>query len=240
MDLVYWEIPGRSGIIFAGILLSLVLTSYYSLLYVFAGTFTILTGFNLIFVNAYNAIRTVWTGLAAEEFLHPYHIHIRPQRSSLLPRDAMDYYIHKSVDILELVAQQTAKIVFVQDTKTTSLACLASGVIYFLTSLIPTKVFFGLLIVALFTAPYYYEKHQDLVDEQLLLLQKKSLVWKEKYGAVARQQAAVHTKQIIAFSAGLIDILQQGIKKYSKRAASRNVSNAATTSTPTPENSEKL
>ncbi|CEP17114.1 hypothetical protein [Parasitella parasitica] len=230
MDLIYWEIPGRSGIILAGILASLVLTSYYSLLYVFAGTLTILTGFNLIFVNAYNGIRTVWTGLAAEEFPHPYHLHIRPQRSSLLPRDAMDYYIHKSVDILELVAQQIAKIVFVQDTKTTSLACLASGVIYLMTSLIPTKVFFGLLVVALFTAPYYYDKHQDLVDEQLLLLQEKSLVWKDKYGAVARNQAALYTKQILTFSAGLGNTLQQEIKKYSKRATDSNVS---TTTSPT-------
>lgn len=72
MDLVYWEIPGRSGIILAGVLSSLILTRYYSLLYVFAASLTILTGFNLIFVNAYNLIRTVWTGLPAEEFLHPY------------------------------------------------------------------------------------------------------------------------------------------------------------------------
>lgn len=72
MDIIYWEITGRSGIILAGILSSLILTRYYSLLYVFAASFTILTGFNLIFVNAYNLIRTVWTGLPTEEFLHPY------------------------------------------------------------------------------------------------------------------------------------------------------------------------
>jgi hypothetical protein len=72
IDLIYWEIPGRSGIILASILSGLVLTRYYSLLYVFAASLTILTGFNLIFVNAYNLIRTVWTGRPVEEFTHPY------------------------------------------------------------------------------------------------------------------------------------------------------------------------
>lgn len=72
MDLIYWEIPGRSGIILGGILSSLILTRYYSLLYVLAGSLTILTGFNLIFVNAYNLVRTVWTGLPSDELIHPY------------------------------------------------------------------------------------------------------------------------------------------------------------------------
>lgn len=72
MDLIYWEIPGRTGIILTGILASLVLTRYYSLLYVLAGSLTVLTGFNLIFVNAYNLIRTVWTGLHKDELIHPY------------------------------------------------------------------------------------------------------------------------------------------------------------------------
>lgn len=72
LALIYWEIPGRSGIVLGGILSSLILTRYYSLLYVFAATITIVTGFNLIFVNAYNFIRTIWTGLPSDEFPHPY------------------------------------------------------------------------------------------------------------------------------------------------------------------------
>ncbi|KAL9542712.1 hypothetical protein MBANPS3_008466 [Mucor bainieri] len=230
MDLIYWEIPGRSGIILGGILSSLILTRYYSLLYVFAASLTILTGFNLVFVNAYNLIRTVWTGLPVEEFLHPYHIHIRQQRSKLLPRDIIDYYVHKSVDILELVAQQTAKIVFVEDTKTTGLACLVSAVIYLLTSLIPTKVFFGLLVLALFTVPYFYEKHQDAVDEQLQLLQEKSQVVMDKYGTVVRQHATVYSKQIMDVSVGLGGILHQQIQNL-KAKASGDVSTATTDNT---------
>ncbi|KAK4520126.1 uncharacterized protein ATC70_008256 [Mucor velutinosus] len=227
MDLIYWEIPGRSGIILVGIFSSLILTHYYSLLYVFAASLTILTGFNLIFVNAYNAIRTVWTGLPTNEFLHPYHIHIRQQRSKLIPRDIIDYYVHKSVDILELVAQQTAKIVFVEDTKITGLACLVSAVIYLLTSLIPTKVFFGLLVMALFTVPYFYEKYQDIVDEQLQLLQEKFQTLMDKYGTVARQHATVYTKQVVGASVGLGGMLQQQIQNLKVKTGS-GVSTTAT------------
>lgn len=72
LALIYWEIPGRSGIILGGILSSLILTRYYSLLYLVAATLTIVTGFNLIFTNTYNFIRTIWTGLPATEFPHPY------------------------------------------------------------------------------------------------------------------------------------------------------------------------
>ncbi|GAN11221.1 hypothetical protein MAM1_0508d10780 [Mucor ambiguus] len=230
MDLIYWEIPGRSGIILAGILSSLILTRYYSLLYVFAASLTILTGFNLIFVNAYNLIRTVWTGLPAEEFLHPYHIHIRQQRSKLIPRDIIDYYVHKSVDILELAAQHTAKIVFVEDTKTTGLACLVSAAIYLLTSLIPTKVFFGLLVLALFTIPYFYEKHQDEVDDQLQLMQEKAQVLMDKYGIVVCQHATVYTKQIMDASVGLGGILQQQIQNL-RAKVSGDVSTAAAKTT---------
>lgn len=117
------------------------------------------------------------------------------------------------MDILELIAQKTAKVVFVEDTKTSSLACLTSAVIYFLTSLIPTKVFFSLLALGLFTIPYYYEKHQDVVDEHLQLMQEKSQILIDKYGTVACQHLIVYAKQILDVSVGLGSVLQQRIQK---------------------------
>lgn len=70
--LIYWNIPGRSGIVLGGILSFLLLTRYYSLLYVCAASLTIATGFNLVFVNFYNTIRSVWSGLPVEHFAHPF------------------------------------------------------------------------------------------------------------------------------------------------------------------------
>lgn len=163
-------------------------------------------------------------------------IHIRQQRSKLIPRDIIDYYVHKSVDILELVAQQTAKIVFVEDTKTTGLACLVSAVIYFMTSIIPTKVFFSLLVLALFTVPYFYEKHQDLVDEQLQSLQEKAQVLMDKYGTVVRQHASVYSKQIMDVSVGLGGTVQQQIQNL-KAKANSDISTAAAAKTTTDNNS---
>ncbi|KAG2199510.1 hypothetical protein INT47_009964 [Mucor saturninus] len=198
MDLIYWEIPGRTGIILMGILGSLVLTRYYSLLYVLAGSLTILTGFNLIFVNVYNFIRTVWTGLPTHELIHPYHLHMDAHRQkAIIPRDLIDYYIHKAVDVLEIVVQGTVKIVYVYDTKTTGFACILSACIYFATSLVPTKVFFGAFILCLFTVPYFYEQHQDTLDESLTTLLEKSKLLLEKYRTIVQTHSTTLYQQSV-------------------------------------------
>jgi hypothetical protein len=72
IHVIYWKIPGRSGIILGGVLSTLILTRYYSLLYVSAAVLTIMTGFNLIFVNAYTSIQSVWSGLPLKDSQHPY------------------------------------------------------------------------------------------------------------------------------------------------------------------------
>ncbi|KAI8085444.1 Reticulon-domain-containing protein [Thamnidium elegans] len=198
MDLIYWEIPGRSTIVLSGILSSLILTRYYSLLYVCAGTLTILTGFNLIFVNTYNFIRSTWTGLPASELIHPYHIHIDNHSKELISRDLVDYYIHKLVDLVELGVQTTAKIVYVQDTKVTGVACLLSAFIYFATSFIASKIFFGLFVLAIFTIPYYYEEHQDFVDENITTGVAKTKVLVEQYTGLVQQYSITFYNQSIA------------------------------------------
>ncbi|KAG2236803.1 hypothetical protein INT48_006987 [Thamnidium elegans] len=166
MDLIYWEIPGRR-------------------------TLTILTGFNLIFVNTYNFIRSTWTGLPASELIHPYH-------KELISRDLVDYYIHKLVDLVELGVQTTAKIVYVQDTKVTGVACLLSAFIYFATSFIASKIFFGLFVLAIFTIPYYYEEHQDFVDENITTGVAKTKVLVEQYTGLVQQYSITFYNQSIA------------------------------------------
>ncbi|GAA5805375.1 hypothetical protein HPULCUR_010891 [Helicostylum pulchrum] len=199
MDLIYWEIPGRSAIVLSGILSTLILTRYYSLLYVCAGTLTILTGFNLIFVNSYNFIRSIWTGLPVPELIHPYHIHIDNHSKELVSRELVDYYIHKLVDLLELGVQTTAKIVYVQDTKTTGVACLLSGFIYFATSFIASKIFFGLFVLAIFTVPYNYEEHQECVDECIRTGVAKTKVCAEQYTGLVQQYSIAFYRQAVAF-----------------------------------------
>lgn len=124
--------------------------------------------------------------------------HIDTQRQELIPRELIEFYIHKAVDLLEIVVQGTAKVVYVEDTKTTGLACVLSAFIYFATSLVPTKVFFGIFILCLFTVPYFYEEHQDSIDEIVtdLIEKTKSLI--DKYCTIVQTNSSTLYKQYVA------------------------------------------
>lgn len=73
-----------------------------------------------------------------------------------------------------------------------------SAFIYFATSLVPTKVFFGLFIFCLFTVPYYYEEHQDTIDEKLTVLVEKSKILVGKYSTIVRRNSATIYTQSVA------------------------------------------
>jgi hypothetical protein len=123
------------------------------------------------------------------------------------------------MDVLEVVAQATARIIYVEDTKTTGVVCLLSGLIYFATSLVPTKVFVGLFILAVFTIPYHYTKHQDTVDQYIDLMMKKSKVAVDKYSTLVRRNSTTMYNQSIA-------LVQQRIKN--RRTSSSTTSDTTT------------
>lgn len=108
------------------------------------------------------------------------------RQKTLIPRDLIDYYIHKAVDLLEIVIGATIKIVYVHDTKTTGLACIVSACIYLATSFVPTKVFFGSFILCLFTVPYFYEQHQETLDEAMASFIQQSKLLFEKYSTIVQ------------------------------------------------------
>lgn len=116
------------------------------------------------------------------------------------------------MDVLEIVAQYTDKIVYVEDTKITGLVCLLSAFTYFATSLVPTKVFLGLFVLAVFTVPYYYEQHQVIVDEKVNLILEKSKSVMDKYSTVVRRNSAIVYDYSIA-------LVQQQLAKKSAAAA---------------------
>lgn len=138
--------------------------------------------------------------------LDNYHI-------SAVSRELTEFYLHKTIDVLEVAVQATARTIYVEDTKTTGVICLLSGLIYVATSYIPTKVFFGLFILAVFTMPYYYSKHQDVVDEHLNLIMKKSKVAVDKYSNLVRRNSTTIYNNSIA-------IVQQRIKNQRRKSSS--------------------
>ncbi|KAI9478090.1 MAG: Reticulon-domain-containing protein [Benjaminiella poitrasii] len=209
IDLIYWKIPGRSAIVLGGILLSFILTSYYSLLYAMAASFTILTGSNLVFVNAYRWIHSIWTGLPINNLIHPYNIYIHQKPIVLLSRNTREHTVHTLIDILEIVVQKTARIVLVKDSKVTAIACLVSAYIYLTTSIISsTKTVLGLLVLKLFTLPYYYERHEDDVDRQWWEIQDTVKTALARYLIDLRRDAIIIYEQTIKAMNALIQCVK--------------------------------
>jgi ABC-type enterochelin transport system permease subunit len=142
-----------------------------------------------------------------------YSIHIDDYRLNVVTRDMITYYTDKCVDVLELVAQKTAKIVYVEDAKTTALAFFCSGFIYVATGLIPTKVFFGLFVLGLFTMPYFYEQYEEEVDLYVLIARDTCLQLIAKYVQLVRSQSIVLFENAKELGASLAVIAQEQLQR---------------------------
>lgn len=71
-SLVYWEKPVHSGAVLAGLLGALVLTQYYSVLQLGAAFFTLVTGINLLYVNAHKQGQRFFSGKPTDQLSHPH------------------------------------------------------------------------------------------------------------------------------------------------------------------------
>lgn len=123
------------------------------------------------------------------------------------------YYTNKVVDVLELVAQKMAKIVFVADTRSTAISFFSSGFIYVTTGLISTKIFFGLFILALFTVPYFYEQHKKEMDVYISVAQEKCQQLATKYGQLIHSKSAVLFSNAKISGGRLITVAQEMLQK---------------------------
>ncbi|RCH93574.1 hypothetical protein CU098_010590, partial [Rhizopus stolonifer] len=184
--LIHWKIPGRSAIVFGSILFLLILTSYHSLLYLLAGGLTTLIGFNLAFVNIYNWTRSLWTGFPVNRLQHPFHMHMN--QTSLSIRTAMEHTIPVFMDILEIMAQKSAKVIYVEDTNTTAQVCLISAFVYMIAGIVPIKMLFGLFIVGVFTMPYGYERHRGCIEQQIKTYRAQFIMAMNRYDQVSRER----------------------------------------------------
>lgn len=139
-----------------------------------------------------------------------HSLHLNNHQISSVSRDLVNYYLNKTIDVLESVAQATARIIYVEDTRTSGVICLLSAFIYYATSFVPTKVFLGLFVLAVFTVPYHYDKHQDIVDAHLNKIMNRSKTVMDKYSTLVRRNSATLYNQSIA-------LVQQKIKNQSTK-----------------------
>jgi hypothetical protein len=127
------------------------------------------------------------------------------------------YYVDKCIDVLELITQQTAKIIYVENSKVTAVAFLCSGFIYVATGLIPTKVFFGLFVLALFTVPYFYEQYEDEVDLYWVSAQDSCQQIVTEYGQLVRSQSSILVANAKTLWASLVMIVQDQLQKRTRQ-----------------------
>jgi hypothetical protein len=117
---------------------------------------------------------------------------------------------------MEVFIQKAATVVLVHDSKLTGVVFCISLAVYYITSFIPTKVFFGLFVVGLFSIPYYYDQHQEKVDGYLLQLQQKSQSTVDKYSTIVKRRSSSVYEQALVVR----DTVQHQIKSVSRRMSS--------------------
>lgn len=102
-----------------------------------------------------------------------YSSHLSNERLNLLPRDLLDYYLHKSLDVLEVLVQKAVKVMLVEDQKVTVVYFFVALCVYYSTRLLSVKILTELVVLSLFIVPYRYAKHQKTVDTYLSLIQER-------------------------------------------------------------------
>ncbi|CAO3598568.1 unnamed protein product [Absidia cylindrospora] len=183
-SLVYWEYPRRS-ISYLGVSLGvLILTQYYSLLQIFAGFLTLAIGANWIYVNTHKQTQMIISGKSAEDIKHP-HTERLQSKDTLISRDRVIYSAHLTVDVFEVIAQQLAKLILIEDNTQSAVSVTISYFLWTLAKYISTKYLVGIFLIGAFTLPRLYLQHQETINSHVAILCEKGCILARQYGGVA-------------------------------------------------------
>ncbi|KAI8388142.1 Reticulon-domain-containing protein [Radiomyces spectabilis] len=188
-SLIYWENPKRSVTVLSLSLSVLILTQYYSLLQIVAGFFTVLTGLNWIYVNTHKQSQRIIGGKTAENITHPHVARLQSKGGPYIPRDRVTRAAQLTVDITELIAQQLAKLVLIENNTRSAVAFMASYLIWTVAKYVSTKYLVGVFLVGLFTLPRLYLQNQDIIDSHVAQYSHRACSLAHEYGNVANQKA---------------------------------------------------
>ncbi|KAF7724685.1 hypothetical protein EC973_000793 [Apophysomyces ossiformis] len=137
-SLIYWDIPARSATVLASLLGGLILTQYYSLLYLGTAAFTVLTGINWIYVNLHQQGQKVWSGKSADAVIHPHSERFR--HPAFISRSRMERIAKKTVDMVEWTLNELLKLVLVEDSWRSGCAIFISYITWTLAKYLATKI----------------------------------------------------------------------------------------------------
>ncbi|KAI8883212.1 hypothetical protein K501DRAFT_219653, partial [Backusella circina FSU 941] len=194
-SLIYWENPKKSGITLVSLLAILVLTQYYSVLQIVAGAFTIVTGINWAFVNTHKQGQRFIGGKAQNALVNPHSKRLE-SKNGRIPRDRILRTFQHTVDVVEDLTQQVAKLILIEDNWRSGIAVIVSYFTWTLAKYIPTKYLVGFFIVSAFSLPRLYRQHQAVIDAHVAQQTQNARIITEKYGGVAYQKVQEVTQQV--------------------------------------------
>jgi hypothetical protein len=165
-SILRWENPMRSIVVLASIMGSLILTRSYSLLQIVAALSTLAIGLNLVYVTFVVQTQRVFSDQGQP--LHPYRSVIgNKEQLTAVNRDMVMHYSSLVVDIAETVIRGLARIVFIEDSKT-SLKWLA---IFYLTwtvsAHLSSRTILGIFTISAFIFPRLYISNKGIVDAHI-------------------------------------------------------------------------
>ncbi|KAI9322614.1 Reticulon-domain-containing protein [Dichotomocladium elegans] len=186
VSLVYWENPYCSGGVLAGLLGVLILTQYYSVLQMAAAFFTLVTGVNLIYVNAHKQGQRVFNGKPVDEVTNP---HSQRFKATYIPRDRVVRTAQLAVDVVEAVVQQVIRLVLIEDSWRSAWAVAVAYLVWTLATYVSTKYLAVAFLLGAFSVPRIYSQNQELIDNQVAQCSAQGRAIVERYGSVASKKA---------------------------------------------------
>ncbi|KAG1161687.1 hypothetical protein G6F37_002856 [Rhizopus arrhizus] len=180
-SLIYWEYPKKTAFILFVTLSLLLFTQHYSLLRIFAGLFTVITGVNWIYVNLHKQIQRVLS-------FNPYHPYHDRFNQSLFDRERVVRGTERLMDVAETVTRYMAKLILIENSYRSMISLLSTFTIWTLTKYVSTQHLLMTGLILAFSLPRIYFQYQQVINAYVEEHLKRVHVLLEKYGSIVNQK----------------------------------------------------
>lgn len=164
LRILQWKNPVRSGVIFAALVGSIVLTRWYSLLQIGSTCLTLAIAINLVYVNTILQSQKVLTNQQAS---HPYSDVIDNEKHSMINQQSVNHYSTVITELSETVIRALTRIIFIENTMTSVKWMTIFFAIWKISAHFSTMDIVLMVVISAFTFPRLYISNKDVVDAHL-------------------------------------------------------------------------
>ncbi|GAA5795055.1 Reticulon-domain-containing protein [Helicostylum pulchrum] len=164
LRILQWQNPVRSGVLFAAIIGSIILTRWYSLLQIGSTCLTLAIGINLVYVNTILQSQKVLTNHQAS---HPYSDVIDNEKHSMINQESVNHYSTVITELSETVIRALTRIIFIENTMTSVKWMTIFFAIWKISAHFSTMDIVLMVVISAFTFPRLYISNKDAVDAHL-------------------------------------------------------------------------